>query len=135
MDFLKRLWGGEISFPVTFWAFGFGGNLIFGIVKMVLFIGIMANYMSDNGGVEESIMNLDFDGLIQATSNAFPWLIPFLVIEFIYFVFMTGAIWNSSQAFKAEMHGDTVWPFLAIAILGLSWLNYIANYMNFAGLL
>ena len=64
------------------------------------------------------------DPFLQAVLAGQLTAVIFAIVELLYFVLMTSAIWRSGDKFD----GAKVWPILAKIVLAVGWISYIYNY-------
>ena len=129
MAFLKKLWRGEVSLPITFWLFGLLGTLAFTAMKLVVFLTLLADEMIGQGSPAEILQNFNSVTFAATIWHVVPWMISLVVLEFVYFIFMSGAIWNASNTYKAAQKSNNGWPFLAKTFLVLFWLKFFLGYI------
>jgi len=123
MSFFGRLWRGDTSFPATFWVGGVLGTLVFGLAKTFLFTWAALQAVIEAGASPQEIMGMP-DPFLQAVLAGQLTAVIFAIVELLYFVLMTSAIWRSGDKFD----GAKVWPILAKIVLAVGWISYIYNY-------
>ena len=105
-NFVARLFGGDVSLPITYWVFG---ALIGNFAFQILFQIIELNYID------------------ITTTRIGAWsLIGFYWLAIGYNIFMIIAIWRSAGKYQ----GKAIWAGLARAAVVLGTLGLIGSFIN-----
>ncbi len=114
ISFVKRLWRGEVSLPITYWIFGSIGSVVLTIASFSIAYLIAYNASSLGG----------FD--IQFFNSL--WLL------FVYFyeIFIFVAIWRSASNYSRRYPRRRQWSILAKAAVCLGVVGLIKSGYEFS---
>jgi hypothetical protein len=107
--FIKRLWRGEISLPVTYWICGSIGGVILTIISTCLTYSLGFN--------ATSLSRFDITFISSA------WII----LVYCYSVFILAAIWRSASNHSLKYPRSKIWSFLAKGAVCLSVLGLLKS--------
>lgn len=117
MSFLKKVWSGNCSLAFTFWVMGC-------VFPAPIFIGKV--YLRDAG-----VLSSDHTPT-YLVGQAFLWL------EWLYFLFITVALWNASvkhlQRARAGGPENLIWGQLGRALAVASGILAAGSFANLSGL-
>ena len=128
MDIFKRFLKGEVSLGVTFWVFGVLGSIAISMPKLFVFVGAIASEVLNDRENVFAVLTDPETYILKALET--PELLAVVVVELLYAIYVSIAIWNASNVYRDEKQGDTVWPILAKVAIFFSWLQYVASYVQ-----